>query len=62
MKHTLLYVLLATCSLTACMGFDPKDQLADGNYWTSPADYGHFANTFYGYVRSFTAATEYRSD
>lgn len=62
MKHTLLYVLLATCSLTACMGFDPKDQLADGNYWTSPADYGRFANTFYGYVRSFTAATEYRSD
>lgn len=33
---------------------DPKDQIADGNYWNSVTDYKLFANQFYSWTRDFS--------
>lgn len=54
-----IYALLiaTTClTTTSCLDLDPKEQLAESNYWQTPADYKQFANQFYGWVRTFSAA------
>lgn len=48
-------VLFSVCTLfSSCLDFEPKDQLGDGNMWTSAEQYTLFANQFYGWTRGFT--------
>lgn len=37
----------------SCLDLDPKDQVADGNYWQTPTDFKLFANQFYDWTRDF---------
>ncbi len=34
--------------LFVSLDLDPKDQIADGNYWQEASDFKLFANQFYG--------------
>lgn len=54
--------LVCCAAFTSCLNLDPKEQLAESNYWQTPADYELFANQFYGWVRNFTAALYSQSD
>ena len=36
------------------LDLDPKDQIADGNYWQEASDFKLFANQFYGWTRDFS--------
>lgn len=56
-----LLSLACGLSLTSCLDFEPQQQLADENYWQTPMDYELFANNFYGWIRTFTASTDYVS-
>lgn len=58
----LFAALLLLLGTSSCLDFEPQQQLADGNYWSQPSDFKLFANNFYGYIRTFTAATEYKSE
>ena len=46
MKYTLkAFLILALGCLTySCLDLDPKDQIADGNYWGEASDFKLFAN------------------
>ena len=48
MKYTLkaILILILGCLTHSCLDLDPKDQIADGNYWNSVTDYKLFANQF----------------
>ena len=48
MKYTLkAFLILALGCLTySCLDLDPKDQIADGNYWGEASDFKLFANQF----------------
>lgn len=37
----------------SCLDLEPKDQIADDNYWQTPTDFKLFANQFYGWTRDF---------
>ncbi len=39
--------------LHSCLDLDPKDQIADGNYWQTATDFKLFSNQFYGWTRDF---------
>ena len=56
MKYTLkAFLILALGCLTySCLDLDPKDQIADGNYWGEASDFKLFANQFYGWTRDFS--------
>lgn len=54
-KRILLTLALGV-SLSSCLDFDPKDQLADGNVWTEANNFKYFANNFYGWTRDFSNA------
>ena len=41
------------CMLHSCLDLDPKDQIADGNYWQTATDFKLFSNQFYGWTRDF---------
>lgn len=45
MKYTLkaILILILGCLTHSCLDLDPKDQIADGNYWNSVTDYKLFA-------------------
>lgn len=57
-KNIISTVCLTAVSLlaTSCLDFDPKDKLADGNVWTSEANFAYFANNFYQWTRDFSTA------
>ena len=40
MKYTLkaILILILGCLTHSCLDLDPKDQIADGNYWNSVTD------------------------
>ncbi len=57
-----LSIAIIAMTSVSCLDFEPRQQLADGNYWSTPDDFKLFANNFYGWIRSFAAATEYKSD
>lgn len=42
------------CLTYSCLDLDPKDQIADGNYWQEASDFKLFANQFYGWTRDFS--------
>jgi hypothetical protein len=56
MKYTLkaILILILGCLTHSCLDLDPKDQIADGNYWNSVTDYKLFANQFYSWTRDFS--------
>ena len=56
MKYTLkaILTLILGCLTHSCLDLDPKDQIADGNYWNSVTDYKLFANQFYSWTRDFS--------
>lgn len=56
MKYTLkaIMILALGCLTYSCLDLDPKDQIADGNYWSNASDYKLFANQFYGWTRDFS--------
>lgn len=56
MKYTLKAILILAlgCLTHSCLDLDPKDQIADGNYWSSVTDYKLFANQFYSWTRDFS--------
>lgn len=56
MKYTLKVILILAlgCLTHSCLDLDPKDQVADGNYWNTVSDYKLFANQFYGWTRNFS--------
>lgn len=56
MKYTLKAILIMAlgCLTYSCLDLDPKDQIADGNYWSNASDYKLFANQFYGWTRDFS--------
>lgn len=51
--HAILAIMMG-CLLQSCLDLDPKDQIADGNYWQTPTDFKLFANQFYGWTRDFS--------
>ena len=56
MKYTLKAILVMAlgCLTYSCLDLDPKDQIADGNYWQEASDFKLFANQFYGWTRDFS--------
>lgn len=58
MKYTLKAILIVAlgCLTHSCLDLDPKDQIADGNYWSSVSDFKLFANQFYGWTRDFSSS------
>lgn len=48
MKYTLKAILVMAlgCLTYSCLDLDPKDQIADGNYWQEASDFKLFANQF----------------
>lgn len=54
-KYTLkaIFLLALSCVLHSCLDLEPKDQIADGNYWQTATDFKLFANQFYGWTRDF---------
>lgn len=58
MRHTLRTILIVAlgCLTHSCLDLDPKDQIADGNYWGSISDFKLFANQFYGWTRDFSTS------
>lgn len=56
MKYTLkaILVIVLGCLTYSCLDLDPKDQIADGNYWQEASDFKLFANQFYGWTRDFS--------
>ncbi len=54
-KYTLnaILILLVGCLFQSCLDLEPKDLVADGNYWQTPTDFKLFANQFYGWTRDF---------
>ena len=56
MKYTLKAILVMAlgCLTYSCLDLDPKDQIADGNYWQEATDVKLFANQFYGWTRDFS--------
>ena len=58
MRHTLRTILIVAlgCLTHSCLDLDPKDQIADGNYWSSISDFKLFANQFYGWTRDFSTS------
>ena len=60
-KYTIKSILILAigCMLHSCLDLDPKDQIADGNYWQTATDFKLFSNQFYGWTRDFekTAST-----
>ena len=56
MKYTLKAILVMAlgCLTYSCLDLDPKDQIADGNYWQEASDFKLFANQFYGWPRDFS--------
>ena len=46
MKYTLKAILVMAlgCLTYSCLDLDPKDQIADGNYWQEASDFKLFAN------------------
>lgn len=56
MKYTLKAILVMAlgCLTYSCLDLDPKDQIADGNYWQEASDFKLFANLFYGWTRDFS--------
>ena len=56
MKYTLKSILVMAlgCLTYSCLDLDPKDQIADGNYWQEASDFKLFANQFYGWTRDFS--------
>ena len=56
MKYTLnaILVMALGCLTYSCLDLDPKDQIADGNYWQEASDFKLFANQFYGWTRDFS--------
>ena len=56
MKYTLKAILVMAlgCLTNSCLDLDPKDQIADGNYWQEASDFKLFANQFYGWTRDFS--------
>jgi len=71
-KYTAIFALASSALMfNGCnkmLDLDPKDQIADGNYWQSANEFKLFANTFYGWRRDFSAViasnphSDYRSD
>ncbi len=57
-----LCALCVLCSMNSCLDLDPKEQLAESNYWSTPSEYELFANQFYGWLRTFSAAMYVESD
>lgn len=56
MKRLNLHIVLglaAALSLSSCLDFEPKTQLADTNYWSTPDQFKLFATQFYGWTRDF---------
>lgn len=70
MKKLKLHIIFGwamAMALSSCLDFDPKTQLADTNYWSTPDQYKLFATQFYGWTRDFrqldgTAHSDGRSD
>ena len=60
-KKTIAIIALSM-TFPSCLDLEPKDQLAESNYWNTPNDYKLFANQFYGWVRNFTSAMYSQSD
>ena len=56
MKYTLKAILVMAlgCLTYSCLDLDPKDQIADGNYWQEASDFKLFANQFDGWTRDFS--------
>ena len=56
MNYTLKAILVMAlgCLTYSCLDLDPKDQIADGNYWQEASDFKLFANQFYGWTRDFS--------
>ena len=56
MKYTIKAILgmALGCLTYSCLDLDPKDQIADGNYWQEASDFKLFANQFYGWTRDFS--------
>ena len=54
-KYTIKSILILAigCMLHSCLDLDPKDQIADGNYWQTATDFKLFSNQFYGWTRDF---------
>ena len=64
-KHTIpyLFAALSFSLLTqSCLDLEPKEQLAETNYWQSTNDFKLFANQFYGWVRQFSDVMYSQSD
>lgn len=45
-KYTIKSILILAigCMLHSCLDLDPKDQIADGNYWQTATDFKLFSN------------------
>ncbi len=62
-KHTILFAVLSLgFSMQSCLDLEPKDQLAETNYWQTTNDFRLFANQFYGWVRQFSDAMYSKDD
>lgn len=48
--------------MSSCLDFEPQQQLSDDTYWTTPSEYQLWSNNFYGWIRTYASATEYRSE
>ena len=56
MKKLKLHIILglaAALAFPSCLDFDPKTQLADTNYWSTPDQFKLFATQFYGWPLDF---------
>lgn len=64
----LLWIMSLGLVCGACLDFDPKDKLADGNMWGDANNFKYFANNFYGWTRDVKTAlsdaphSDWRSD
>ena len=63
-KYTIKSILILAigCMLHSCLDLDPKDQIADGNYWQTATDFKLFSNQFYGWTRDFKNSVYDRSE
>lgn len=60
-RNLFVALVLGTCT-QSCLDLEPKDQLAETNYWQTTNDFKLFANQFYGWVRQFSEAMYSQDD